>query len=37
MIRSAVIAGYDSVRPLSDAEHHIIPTLGQAAWIDPPA
>lgn len=32
-IRSAVIDGYDSVRPMSDAEHQILPTLGQAAWI----
>ncbi|MBO0812772.1 MAG: phosphotransferase, partial [Microlunatus sp.] len=32
-IRSAVIAGYDSVRPLSQAEYQMLPTLGQAAWI----
>ena len=32
-IRSAVLAGYRSVRPLSDAEYQLLPTLGQAAWI----
>ena len=32
-IRSAVLAGYDSVRPLSDAEYRMLPVLGQAAWI----
>jgi Ser/Thr protein kinase RdoA (MazF antagonist) len=32
-IRSAVINGYESVRPMSDAEHQMLPTLGQAGWI----
>lgn len=32
-IRSAVIEGYSSVRPLSPAERQMLPTLGQAAWI----
>lgn len=32
-IRSAVLDGYGSVRPLTDAEYELLPTLGQAAWI----
>lgn len=32
-IRSAVIEGYGSVRPLSPAEQQMLPTLGRAAWI----
>lgn len=32
-IRSALIDGYDSVRPMSQAEYQMLPTLGQAAWI----
>ncbi|MFC7624942.1 phosphotransferase enzyme family protein [Microlunatus sp. GCM10028923] len=32
-LRAAVIGGYTSVRPLTDAEQELLPTLGQAAWI----
>lgn len=32
-IRSAVIDGYESVRPMGRAEHQMLSTLGQAAWI----
>lgn len=32
-IRSAVIDGYNSVRPLSRVELQMLPTLGRAAWI----
>ncbi|GAB3747176.1 hypothetical protein [Microlunatus parietis] len=28
-----MIGGYNSVRPLTDAEYELLPTLGQAAWI----
>lgn len=32
-IRSALVDGYNSVRPMSQAEYQMLPTLGQAAWI----
>ncbi len=31
--RSAVLDGYQSVRPLTDAEHAMITTFGRLAWI----
>ncbi len=31
--RSAVLDGYQAVRPLSDAEHAMITTFGRLAWI----
>jgi Ser/Thr protein kinase RdoA (MazF antagonist) len=31
--RSAVLAGYQAVRPLSDAEHGMLTTFGRLAWI----
>lgn len=32
-VRAPVIAGYESIRPLSRAEHQILPTMGRLAWI----
>jgi len=32
-IRAAVIEGYESVRSMSQAEHEMLVTIGQAAWI----
>lgn len=32
-IRAAAIDGYETVRPMSPAEHNMLQTLGQAAWI----
>ncbi|MEQ7123652.1 phosphotransferase [Actinopolymorpha sp. B11F2] len=31
--RAAVLYGYQAVRPLSDAELNMLPTLGRAAWV----
>lgn len=31
--RGALIRGYESVRPLSPAEHEMLPTFGRLAWI----
>ena len=32
-VRAPVIDGYEAVRPLTDAEHDMLPTLGKLAWI----
>src|SRR5262249_54605790 len=32
-IRSAVIDGYESVRPMNQTEHDMLPIVGRAAWI----
>ncbi len=32
-LRMPFLDGYESVRPLNDAEHVILPTLGRLAWI----
>lgn len=32
-LRGALISRYESVRPLSRAEHDMLPTLGRLAWI----
>ncbi|SDS57514.1 phosphotransferase [Microlunatus soli] len=32
-IRAAAVDGYESVRPMSPAEHGMLETLGRAAWI----
>lgn len=32
-LRQPALDGYESLRPLSDAEHDMLPTFGRAAWI----
>lgn len=32
-LRASVIDGYESIRPLNDTEHEILPTMGRLAWI----
>ncbi|WP_020580381.1 phosphotransferase [Actinopolymorpha alba] len=32
-VRAPLIEGYESVRPLSRAEHEMLPTIGRLAWI----
>ena len=32
-VRAPVIQGYKSIRPLSPAEHEMLPTMGRLAWI----
>jgi Ser/Thr protein kinase RdoA (MazF antagonist) len=32
-VRAPVIQGYESIRPLSPAEHEMLPTMGRLAWI----
>ena len=32
-MRAPVIQGYESIRPLSQTEHDMLPTIGRLAWI----